>query len=176
MALKKLTRAELVARAIECGISAPEKLGKKALIIAAIEEAEGEAPSPDLFKTGARVISVFGPFGSRAMIEVSAYLAVHLFREPLADSGRTNVIDAVEHDLAEIRELDEELANSALAATAERMAYELEHPFNSATSKAQCAKALNETMDRLRELSPEQEEGDSLDAISNRRKGRRTKP
>lgn len=49
------------------------------------------------------------------------------------------------------------------------MAYEIENPFNSATSKSMCAKALLETLDTLRELSPPAEEGDALDELASRR-------
>lgn len=172
-ALKDLSRAELDERAVEAGVKDPGKLRTKALVALAIEEAEGARPSPDLFKTGARVVSVFGPFNSRAMIEVSTDVAQHLFREPLPEAGRTGVIDAVDHDIGEIRERDEGIAESAHAATAVRLAYELEHPFNSATAKAACAKTLNETMDRLRELAPEQPKKDRVDEIGAKRAKRR---
>jgi hypothetical protein len=175
VALKSLSRAQLDDKAVELGIESPGNLGTKALVVLAIEEAEGGAVSPDLFKSGARVVSVFGPFNSRAIIEVSADLAQHLFREPLPEAGRTGVIDAVAHDVKEIRERDEGLAESAHAATAVRLAYELEHPFNSATSKAACAKTLNETMDRLRELAPEQPKKDRVDEIGAKRAKRRGK-
>lgn len=124
---------------------------------------------PDLFATGARVISVFGPFNSRTLIEVSTDLASKVFKDPLSRSGPTNVIDAVGRDLEAIRKLSPALAESALAATATKLAYELEDPYNSATSKSMCAKALNETLERLRELAPAAKEADGIDELSSRR-------
>lgn len=69
------------------------------------------------------------------------------------------VLEGVGRDLASIRERAPELADSALAGTALAMATELENPYNSATSKAQCANALQAVMDRLRELVPERKGG-----------------
>lgn len=85
------------------------------------------------------------------------------------ERGSAGVIAAVERDLEAIRLLSPRLADSALAATALAMAYEIENPFNSATSKSMCAKALLETLDTLRELSPPAEEGDALDELASRR-------
>lgn len=72
------------------------------------------------------------------------------------------------------RDLDafpDELANSALAASALALAREMDSP-NSATSKSMCAKALLETMDRLRSLAPVEEEADDLDELSRARRAR----
>jgi len=120
----------------------------------------------------ARVVSVFGPFNSRALLEMSAEVAGELLGEALALSGGSNVIEAVERDLAELRERDERLAESGLAAAAMAMAYEIEHPYNSATSKSMCAKVLRETIDRLHELAPPEQEKDELDAILDGRRER----
>lgn len=126
----------------------------------------------DLGELGARVISVFGPFNSRVLIELSADLAMRLFAEPLERSSRTTVIEAAMRDVQAIRKRDPELAKSALAAAAVALAYEIEHPYNSATSKSMCSRELRETIDRLRELAPEQEETDRLDELTAQRSAR----
>lgn len=131
-----------------------------------------DAPGANPFGPSVRVISVFGTNRSHALIEIPAEVAAELFG-PLADYPRSDVVEAVELDLAEIAERDEQLAKSGLAAVALRLALELDHPFNSATSKGQCAKTLNETLDRLRELAPEKEESDGVDDLAERRRARR---
>lgn len=75
---------------------------------------------------------------------------------------------AVERDLMA---LPDDLANSALGASALALAREMDSQ-NSATSKSMCAKALLETMDRLRSLAPEREEKDQVDDLSARRAAR----
>lgn len=80
-----------------------------------------------------------------------------------------SVFEAVE---AELDRLGAGLAGSVLAATALVLAAELDDEGNSATSKSLCARALSETMDRLRELAP-REERDSLDDLTARRESRR---
>lgn len=77
-------------------------------------------------------------------------------------------LEAVERDLSEIAKRDEALAASTLAATAKQLARELDASKNSATSKGQCAKALMEAMERLRDLSPPEREGDAVDALADR--------
>lgn len=87
------------------------------------------------------------------------------------------VEESTQRDLDAIAKRDEALAESAIAASALAMARELDNASNSATSKAMCAKALREAMDRLRELAPEVEKSDDLDELSRRRSkrlGRRT--
>lgn len=79
---------------------------------------------------------------------------------------------ALERELAALAKRDKQLAESALAASALRLAEELDDPDNSATSKSMCARALTETMDRLRELAPDEEKKDSLDELSRRRETR----
>lgn len=128
----------------------------------------GKAPM-DLHARGARVISVFGPFASRTLVEMPTELANELFVEPLSRSGRTNVIESVERGVAEIRKVDPRLADSVLAATAFALAYEMEHPYNSATSKSMCAGRLFEADARLRELTPEGVQKGGLDDLSARR-------
>jgi hypothetical protein len=113
-----------------------------------------------------QVVSVFGPFSSRALVEMSVKDAEELFPDGLGSAGSSRVVDAVERDLATIRQVVPALADSALAATAISLAYEIEHPYNSATSKSMCAKALMDAMATLRELAPPKQERDDLDEIS----------
>lgn len=117
------------------------------------------------------VISVFGPFASRALVEMSVDQARKLVDGELPTARRTNVIDAVQRD---VDKLPEELAESGLAATAISLAYELEDPFNSATSKSMCAKALGEALAQLRALAPAKQEADKLDDLTARREARRS--
>lgn len=184
-----MKRPELDEAAGFVGIEDPASLPNRAAVIAAIEEAtaaRGESSKEQneelatvsgLYGSGARVISVFGPFMKRTMIEISTDLAREIFDpQQLDEAGRTNAIDATLKDLAAIRQRNPAVADSALASSALRMAYEIEHPFNSATSKSQCAKELRQAMDRLLELAPPDEEGKGkLDAIKGGRAKRRSK-
>lgn len=76
---------------------------------------------------------------------------------------------AVERDL---KRLPEELAESALAASALAMAREIDRSSNSATSKSMCQARLQDSLRELRELAPPAEEADQLDDLSARRKAR----
>src|SRR4029077_15526050 len=84
----------------------------------------------------------------------------------------TSVTEAVVLDLEELAERDPILARSAQAATAIALARELDSE-NSATSKSMCARALSETMDRLRELAPAEQKKDGVDDLSATREKRR---
>jgi hypothetical protein len=126
----------------------------------------------DLHELGARVLSVFGPFGSRVLLEMPTDVAAAMFPEPLSQSSRTGLIEAVERDVAQLAKRDRAIAGSALAAAAVALAYEIENPYNSATSKSMCAGQLRDTLDRLRELAPAEEETDGLDDLSARRAAR----
>lgn len=134
-------------------------------------------PQPQA-KNGMLLISVFGPFGSSALVEMSTERAVALFEEPALGSGLapTRVIDATAAEIETLVKRSPELADSAMAASAIALAYQIENPFNSATSKSMCARELRETMSKLRELAPPEEEGDGIDELSARRATRRTKP
>lgn len=172
--LKKLTRDQLNDKADQVGVVDAIHLPNRGAVIKAIEakQQEFEGVSPDLFKRGARVLSVYR---GRTTIELSTALASFLFRKPLINSGKTNAVDAVEEDLDLIALRDPRTANSAIAAAALRMAHELEDPYNSATAKSMCAKALQGAMDRLLELSPPgQEEKGSLYDIKAARAKRRS--
>ena len=143
--------------------------------------------APEGFDLGqhARVVSIWGAIGKfngRVLLEMTVDDAAQLFAEPLERSVRTNVIEAAERDVALIRKRDAKLGKSALAATAIALAYEiehapeghvpLEHPYNSATSKSMCSREIRETIDRLRELAPEDEEADQLDSLAAQRAAR----
>ena len=81
-----------------------------------------------------------------------------------------SVLDAVNGEMKLLAKRDKDLANSAMAETARALARELDNAGNSATSKAMCAKALNDTLDRMRELAPPEETKDTLDDLSERRR------
>jgi len=114
-------------------------------------------------------VSVFGPFGSQVLVQMTAAEAEELFPEGLAVAGPTEASEAVLRDLATIAKADPALAESGLAAMARVLARELDHPFNSATSKSMCAKALADALGQLRDLMPVEQEGDQLDDLSARR-------
>jgi hypothetical protein len=82
------------------------------------------------------------------------------------------VAAAVDRDLAQIAKLDKALAESALAASAQALAREIDDPDNSATSKSMCARALLDALAQLREQLPEPDEKDKLDELSARRTAR----
>jgi hypothetical protein len=92
-------------------------------------------------------------------------------RKPAAPKAtvRRTVLASVLRDLDE---LPDELANSALGASAIALAREMDKPKNSATSKSMCSKSLLDLMNRLRELAPPKEEEDGLDDLSKRRAAR----
>lgn len=129
-------------------------------------------PAVDLGALGARVVSVFGPFASRVLIELPVDAAARLFADPLPAARRTSLVEAVERDLKALAKRDAALARSALAMSALALAYEIEHPYNSATSKASCAGELRDALNRLRELAPEDEEKDGIDDLTARRTAR----
>jgi hypothetical protein len=82
------------------------------------------------------------------------------------------VVASVKRDLAALAKLDPDLAQSALAASALVLARQLDNSKTSATSKSMCARTLLDTLDRLRELAPEEQEDDQLDQLSARRAAR----
>lgn len=137
--------------------------------MAAKRRSASKAMEGDLQAMGARVVSVFGPFNSRVLIEMPAEEAAKLFPDGFGAAAPSRVIEATELELGRIRRRAEDLADSALAGSAVAMAREIEHPYNSATSKSMCAKELRETMGRLRELMPAVEERDEIDELRDRR-------
>jgi hypothetical protein len=120
----------------------------------------------------ASVVSVGGPFNARSLIELPTEIAAEILGDAFFSAGPTNVTEAVARDLDKLRERSPELAESTLAATAARLACELENPFNSATSKSMCARSLIEALERLFEQAPDEEQGDRLDDLSARRAAR----
>lgn len=148
--IKKLTRDQLNDKALKLGIVGAVEMPNRAAVIEAIEAKKAElAEQPD-----ARVVSVFRN-GLYVLVEMHVDRVADVFGDlPLDSSSGTETIDATRAELEEIRSRDPQVADSALGAAALRMAYELDHPFNSATAKSYCVKELRQTMDRLRELSP----------------------
>lgn len=84
-----------------------------------------------------------------------------------------NVVDAVQRDLDQIKRRDPRLAESALAASALALAADLDNPRTTANARAQAAKVLLETLDRLRMLVPPAEQEDAVDDLSAKRAARR---
>ena len=79
----------------------------------------------------------------------------------------SSVVAGVQADLGGLR--DKRLAVSALAQSALVLAAQLDDPETSATAKANCARILLETLDRLRALQPPAREKDGLDELSAKR-------
>lgn len=71
------------------------------------------------------------------------------------------VVEAVQQFLTGLGDA----ASSPEAASALALAAELDDGANSATSKSMCARALNETIEKLRALAPPKREATGLDAI-----------
>lgn len=105
---------------------------------------------------------------------MSADDANGMFPGGLGAAAPAQLLDAILADLEAIRRRAPELADSALAATAVAMAKEIEHPFNSATSKSMCARVLADTLETLRELAPPQKAKDRIDEVAARRAERRS--
>ena len=80
-----------------------------------------------------------------------------------------SLVDAVERDVGK---LPADLRDSALAELAKTLARELDSPKNSATSKSMNAKALLETLAKLRELAPPDEKKGLVHDIRSARRGR----
>ncbi len=129
------------------------------------------ADGGSLFERGARVVSVRGPFGSRVLVEMPAGVASELFEGlPLGACAPSVVVEATQRDLDG---MPDRVSRSGLAAVALALARELEDPFNSATSKSMCAKALMDALAALRALAPPNREADGVDDIAERRARRR---
>ena len=82
---------------------------------------------------------------------------------------------AVKNDIERIANLDDALAGGVLAANALALAREMDKPKNSATSKSMVARTLNETMEKLRTLVPEEPAADEVDELAKRRSERRAR-
>jgi hypothetical protein len=130
---------------------------------------------PPLQANGLMLVAVFGPFGRRALVEMSAERALGLFDQPLSPAlAPTRVIDATLNGLAELAKRAPGIDESSIAATAVALAYEIDSPFNSATSKSLCAKQLRETMALLNDAAPEKAT-DRLDELGAKRSARQQK-
>jgi len=112
------------------------------------------------------VVSVFGPFNSRVLVEMSAEQAAAVVPDGvLGAAGPSRTVDATVAEVERLRGRDVNLANSSLAASAIAMAYEIDHPYNSATSKANCQARLQDAMRELYALAPPEEKGGKLHDI-----------
>jgi hypothetical protein len=131
--------------------------------------AKAKTPAINLADHGARVVSIFGPFAAKTLIIMPTDRAAELFEEPLEQYRAHAVTEGVARNLAEIAKRDKALAEGALAESALALALQLDHPGNSATSKAMCAKALAEAVDRLFELAPPERKADGVDQLRARR-------
>lgn len=80
-----------------------------------------------------------------------------------------SVLAGVERDLGEMARRDARVPGTALAASARALAEQLDDPEASATSKANCARALRETLERIEDSLPEVKRGDRLDELRDRR-------
>lgn len=129
----------------------------------------------DLHALGARVLSVFGPFNSRVLIDMSADTAAMMFPNGFGAAGPSRMLEAAEREIAALRKKSPDLADSALAAMLVAMAFEIEHPYNSATSKSACARALQEALRELRALAPPGEAKDGIDQLAEKRERRRSR-
>lgn len=82
------------------------------------------------------------------------------------------VAEAVARELAAIAKVDEDLAQSGLAAVAQVLARELDDAETPATAKAACSRALAEALAQLRDQLPQGEEKDKVHDLGARRAAR----
>ena len=120
----------------------------------------------------ATLVSVFGPKFTRVLVELNREQAVELFGELDAEAWPTGVIDATRMELELLDQRRPGLAMTARAAVAVSLAYEMENPYNSATSKANCARELRELMRELVLSLPLEEQADAMDELAARRQAR----
>lgn len=136
---------------------------------------QDDEPIVDLYALGGRVRTV-SMDNERVLIELPLNTARRLFSHGVLDNaGPQRIQAAVERELESIRRRSPDLADSALAASAMAMAFEIEQPFNSATSKSQCARAMQGTLRELRELAPPEEARDAISKLSDEREERRSR-
>lgn len=87
------------------------------------------------------------------------------------------VVAAVRRDLEALSHLSDEgksLATGALAMSAIALAKSIDHDRTSPTARSMCARALTETLEKLRGMVPdESQEGDGIDDLAERRQQRR---
>lgn len=170
--IKKLTRDQLNDKAVRLGIAGAGEMKNRAAVIEAIEEAKRDD------RPEARVVSVFGN-DMWVLVEMNVDRALEEFGETeLSAAGRSEVVDATGQELAVLRKEGLKVADSALAAAALQMAFEIDHPYNSATAKSNCVSELHKIMDRLYELAGEEGQaggakGGKVDELRARRAKRR---
>lgn len=100
----------------------------------------------------------------RAVPELEEDAATLVAEAVLEQLGGQKVTRAVERDLREIRKSSPDVAKGGQAAAALALALQLDFPWNSATSKAMCARALHEALEELRGLTPPERKRDGIDA------------
>lgn len=120
---------------------------------------------------GVRVLSVYGPFNSRTLVDMPTDVAMELLGPALGDCAPTLMVDAISQELGK---MPDAISGSVLAALSLSMGFEIAHPYNSATSKSMCAKSLMEAWDKLRALAPPKRERDELDDLRTRHASRRS--
>lgn len=101
-----------------------------------------------------------------ALVVMSGESAADALGLDVDAAAPARVLTAVERDIAK---LPDDLAESALAASAVAMALEIEHPYNSATSKSMCQARLMDALRELRALAPEEEAMDGIDQLAAKR-------
>lgn len=93
-------------------------------------------------------------------------------KKPVRRASAGPVLRATRRDIAALRKLDADLADSALAAIAVALAKEIDVA-KSGTLRSMCARELREVLSELRALTPAQKENDDLDVIRASRAERR---
>lgn len=121
------------------------------------------------------IISVHGPFGTRALVELATDDAIALVGKGEIDPAPAFTIDAVRQELEHLEDKLPGISSSPVSAAALAMAYEVSSPATSATAKSMCAARLMEAVDRLRALVPAEPAKDRLDELQRRREVRRAK-
>lgn len=169
-------KAAQLAEELGLALEGIEGSGQGGRILVADVRAAADGAEAERFRAaGASLISVFGTATSRrALVEMPLEAVSGLLGE-LTDLTRNSVVTAVERDLDALRELDAKLAEAPEAAAALELAYQLDHPYNSAHSKSLCARALIDALEQLRERAPEAPKGDKLDDLAAKRASRRAR-
>jgi hypothetical protein len=84
-----------------------------------------------------------------------------------------SVRESIEHEIEAIRRLDPRLADGPYAQIALALADEMDGDRNKGMTKAAVGTELRQTLNRLYELIPEDQEKDAVDELRNRRENRR---
>ena len=118
------------------------------------------------------VHSIFGPFGSQALVVMPSERAHELVAAGKVAPAPAFLIDAVAREILAAEEKMPGAASSALAATATALAMEISSPAARSTAKPMLAARLMEAMDRLAALVPAEAESDGLDELKLQREKR----